>query len=287
MRTFSLSTKMRKLQYLPVLALVILRLAISAGAETVTGTIYANNNASFYVNGKLVAVDPIPLAPHNAFNVSFEVPAGTDVTLAVEAHDFADDVTGLELNDRCLGAGGLRALFSNGVVTNSSWKCKTWHYGPVNWKACFAAADRAPELKVLPGCFFNVSEDDGLKTGCFSRITPVPEGWMTADFDDSGWEYATEWDDDYVRPFVWPVFPQGCAEDPNTTISPELDENGNNLTCPSNIDWGDSKFIWRPDIDLDNRILCRYTLSLGNSGYSLRLSTFSAVVLSIVALLIP
>ena len=101
---------------------------------------------------------------------------------------------------------------------------------------------------------------------------------MTADFDDSGWEYATEWDDDYVRPFVWPVFPQGCAEDPNTIISPELDENGNNLTCPSNIDWGESKFIWRPDIDLDNRILCRYTLSLGNSGSPL-LSTFSAVVM--------
>ena len=37
---------MQKLQYLPVLTLVILRLATSAEAETVTGTIYANNNAS-------------------------------------------------------------------------------------------------------------------------------------------------------------------------------------------------------------------------------------------------
>ena len=46
---------MQKLQYLPVLTLVILRLATSAEAETVTGTIYANNNASFYVKGKLVA----------------------------------------------------------------------------------------------------------------------------------------------------------------------------------------------------------------------------------------
>lgn len=277
---------MQKLQNLATLTVVLLaaRLATSAEvAETVTGTIFGNNNASLYVNGKLVAADPVPTAPHNAFNVSFEIPVGADVTFAIEAHDFADDVTGLELNDRCLGAGGLRAFFSNGVVTNSSWRCRTWHYGPVNWKQCFAAADRAPELKVLPSCLFNVSEDDGLKTGCFSRVTPIPEGWEAVDFDDSGWEFATEWEDDYTRPFVWPAFPEGC-EDPNTVISPQLDKDGNNITCPSNINWGESKFIWRPDIDLDNRILCRYTLSLGGSGSLALLSTFSAaVMLSVVA----
>ena len=40
---------------------------------TVTGTIFANNNASFYINGELIAVDPIHTAPHNALNVSFQV----------------------------------------------------------------------------------------------------------------------------------------------------------------------------------------------------------------------
>ena len=233
--------------------------------ETVTGTIYCNNNISFYVNGELVAVDPVPIAPHNAFNVSFQVPAGRDVTFAVEAFDIADDATGLELNDRCLGRGGFRAFFSNGMVTNSSWKCLTWHYGPVNWKECFAGADRAPELKLAPGCFFNVAPDDGLDTGCFSRITPIPEGWAAPDFDDSRWEYATEFDDDYVIPSVWVAFPPGCTE-PGKVISPSVDEKGENLTCPSNVDWGQSKFIWRPDIDLDNRILCRYTLSLESSA---------------------
>ena len=239
--------------------------SVAEELETVTGTIYCNNNISLYVNGKLVAVDPVPTAPHNAFNVSFQVPANRDVTLAVEAIDLADDVTGLELNDRCLGSGGFRAFFSNGIVTNSTWRCRTWHYGPVNWKDCFAGADRAPELKLLPGCLFNVSADDGLNTGCFSRITPIPKDWAQPEFDDSGWEFATEWDDEYVRPFVWPAFPEGCR-DPGRVISPELDENGNNMTCPSNVDWGESKFIWRPDIDLDNRILCRYTFSLAGSG---------------------
>ena len=265
---------------LEVLPLVLLaaRIATSSDAETVTGTIYCNNNISLYVNGELVAVDPVPTAPHNAFNVSFQVPADRDVTFAVDAIDLADDVTGLELNDRCLGSGGLRAFFSNGVVTNSSWRCRTYHYGPVNWKDCFAGADRAPELLLFPGCFFNVSEDDGLKTGCFSRTTPIPDRWFAADYDDSGWEFATEWDEDYVRPFVWPAFPQGCR-DPGTVISPELDENGENMTCPSNINWGESKFIWRPDIDLDNRLLCRYTVTLGSSGSPSLLRGLSTAVL--------
>ena len=231
----------------------------SAREKTITGTIYSNNNASLYVNGKLVAVDPVPVAPHNAFNVSFQVPIDQDITFAIEAIDIADDDTGLELNNRCLGAGGLRAMFSNGVVTHSSWKCYTWHYGPVNWKQCFAAEECAGALKVLPACLFNVSVGEGFELGCFTRLSPIPDGWADPNFDDSGWEYSTEWDDDYVSPFVWPAFPTGCT-DPDTVISPQLDENGDNMTCPSNLNWGESKFIWRPDIDLDNRILCRYTL---------------------------
>ena len=174
-------------------------------------------------------------------------------------------MTGLELNDRCLGAGGFRAFFSNGVVTNSSWKCYTHHYGPVNWKRCFAAEERPGALKVLPACLFNVSTDEGFDSGCFSRTSPIPDGWTEPDFDDSGWEYATEWDESYVRPFVWPAFPEGCT-DPNTIISPQLDQFGVNMTCPSNLDWGDSVFIWRPDIDLDNRILCRYTMKVSSSS---------------------
>lgn len=41
--------------------------------ETVTGTIYCNNNATLYVNGKLVARDPVTVVPHNAYHVAFQV----------------------------------------------------------------------------------------------------------------------------------------------------------------------------------------------------------------------
>ena len=264
-----------------LLQTVLLLLAVhcARAQDTITGTIFANNNASFYINGELIAVDPIHIVPHNAFNVSFQVPAGQDITFAIEAIDIADDVTGLELDNRCLGAGGLRAMFSNGVVTDSSWKCYTWHYGPVNWKECFAAEERAGALKVFPACLFSVLVGDGFE-GCFSRLSPIPEGWADPDFDESGWEYATVWNDTYVRPFVWPVLPIGCS-DPGTVISSQADDNGVNLTCPNNLDWGTSEFIWRPDIDLDNRILCRYTLK--QSGALAMMASATAAVLSAVA----
>lgn len=59
------------------LALLVSALLLAAAhtqeMETVTGTIYCNNNATLYVNGKLVARDPVTVVPHNAYNVTFEV----------------------------------------------------------------------------------------------------------------------------------------------------------------------------------------------------------------------
>lgn len=121
-------------------------------SETVTGTIYVNNNFTFYINGELIARDTIEIVPHNAYNVTFTVPKNKDVTYGITAIDWADAETGLEFNNQCLGSGALRAIFSNGVVTNSSWKCWTSLYGPVNWQACYAADGRNGTLKVLPFC---------------------------------------------------------------------------------------------------------------------------------------
>ena len=121
--------------------------------ETITGTIFCDNDFNFYVNGELVAQDPITTFPHNAVNVSFSIPRGKDAIFAIEAMDWADDVSGLEYDNRCVGDGGLRAMFSNGVVTNSSWVCINHHYGPVNWKECVAGQTvRDQSLQLLPAC---------------------------------------------------------------------------------------------------------------------------------------
>ena len=247
--------------------------------ETITGTIFCNNDFSLYINGELVAKDSIPTIPHNAMNISFHVEKDKDITFAIDARDLASNETGLEFDNQCIGSGGLRAIFSNGVVTNDKWVCTTYHYGPVNWKECFGAQTvRNQSLQIHPGCRQNSTPP---LEGCFARYTRKPDGWASPGFDDSHWEYALEFNEDDAG---WGLRPQGCTN-PNTIISPELDPKGENITCPENINWGDSKFIWRPDLDLDNHLLCRYTLSSGSSGSSVLLMDFSLIFFLVVIVL--
>ena len=85
-------------------------------------------------------------------NVTFTIPRDEDIVFAIEARDWADEVTGLEYDNRCVGDGGLRMMFSNGVVSNSSWVCTGVHYGPENWKTCFGAQRvRKPDTPTVTG----------------------------------------------------------------------------------------------------------------------------------------
>ena len=76
---------MSALTWLLAAAALLLSVCCSAQTETVTGTIYCNNYFKLYANGREIADDPIDSAPHNAVNVTFEVPEDEDVTIAIEA----------------------------------------------------------------------------------------------------------------------------------------------------------------------------------------------------------
>ena len=254
------------------IAYCLITLLARAQDEMVSGTIYVNNNFTFYINGKIVAKDPIVDTPHNAYNVTFTIPRNQDVTYGITGIDLASPDTGLELGDRCLGSGGLRAIFSNGVETNSSWKCWTSLYGPVNWQTCYAAADRNNSLKVLPLC---KQEDVPPFTRCYTFSREVAEDWNLPTFDDSNWENAIEWNDSRVG---WGLPPTGC-EEPSTYISSETDPNGDNLTCPEWIDWGSSRFIWREDLALDNTVHCRYTVRAARGGAAMFVSLSMTLII--------
>ena len=237
-----------------LILLAVLHKAFATTHEKITGTIFCDNDFSFYVNGRLIKQDPITTFPHNAVNVTFTIPRDEDIVFAIEARDWADEVTGLEYDNRCVGDGGLRMMFSNSVVSNSSWVCTGVHYGPENWKTCFGAQRvRNQTLQLLPAC--KASSTPQL-VGCQSQITPRPDGWNQTGFDDSRWDYALEYTDQQVG---WGLRPANCTI-PSNTISSEVDPNGDPITCPENLNWGDSKFIWRKSLDLDNIILCRFTI---------------------------
>lgn len=150
-----------------VLSLLLCVFAAAAGNTAhINGTIYADNYFEFYFNGNFIKRDRQFFIPHNAVNVSFEAPTSGTHTFAILAMDYSNDSTGLEYSNRCIGDGGLRAIFSNGVVTNSKWRCKTFHYGPVNWKDCYADLSVTSET-----CRASQTE----LTDCYVRTTEIPQ----------------------------------------------------------------------------------------------------------------
>ena len=248
--------------------------------ETINGTIFVNNNFRLFINGKFIGEDP--LLPHNAYNVSFNVSTDEDITFAILAIDNGNETTGLEFGNRCLGSGGLIAMFSNGVVTNSSWTCYTVNYGPVNWLGCYGAIDRNGTLKLQPQCR---QDSTPPVEGCTSRILETPVNWTAPGFDDTRWQYAQEYEDNEAG---FGVPPLGC-DNPNTVVSTAVDPNGVNLTCQANVNWGAygqrARFIWREDLWLDNTLLCRYTLTRGAGNNAVILSANNLIVLGMLAVL--
>ncbi|MBB5035118.1 phosphatidylethanolamine-binding protein (PEBP) family uncharacterized protein [Prosthecobacter vanneervenii] len=138
-------------------------------ADTMKLNVYADNWFMLYVNGRLVAVDPIQFTPHNVVSVDFlpEYP----MTIAVLAKDNADPKTGLEYGSS-IGDGGFILKFADGTVTNATWKAKSFFHGPVN-------GDTAnPQVKQ----------------------EPLPANWWAVDFNDSSWKQAKEYTVEEVDP---------------------------------------------------------------------------------------
>ncbi|WP_345533263.1 hypothetical protein [Viridibacterium curvum] len=130
---------------------------------------YADNWFVLYINGKLVAVDPIDFLPHNV--VSVDILPEYPMTIAVMAKDNADPATGLEYGDH-IGDGGFILKFSDGTVTDARWRARAFFKGPLQRDT------RHP--KVLHEA--------------------IPANWFAVDFDDSTWPFAQEFDTRRVGP---------------------------------------------------------------------------------------
>ncbi|WP_346334595.1 hypothetical protein [Prosthecobacter sp. SYSU 5D2] len=137
--------------------------------DTMKLNVYADNWFMLYVNGRLVAVDPIQFTPHNVVSVDFlpEYP----MTLAVLAKDNADPKTGMEYGTN-IGDGGFILKFADGTVTDASWKARSFFHGPLNSNTA------NPEVK----------------------HEPLPTNWWAVDFDDASWPNAKEYSEEQVDP---------------------------------------------------------------------------------------
>jgi len=172
---------------------------VDKDGEVVTGFVMADNYYELYVNGKLIGVDPIPFTPFNSQIVRFR--AKKPYTYALKLVDWEEKLgVGMEKmpwSDWHSGDGGIIAAFSDGTVTDSSWKAQSFYIAPLahpddvvekGYIHDTSKLGRVHPIAKLPTC----------KEYCFAVHYPIPANWTAANFDDSNWPRAYEYTDDDV-----------------------------------------------------------------------------------------
>lgn len=187
---------------------------------------WADNWFAAYLGEELIVEDSVSINTERSFNAeiaTFE--ASYPLHLSFILKDFKQNDTGLEYigaRNQQMGDGGfimqLTDLGSGAVVvvSNADWACTVIHEAPLD-KSC--ENEPNPVAGVPPCAFSDLGE---------------PEGWKTADFDDSSRTAATVHS-------VGDVSPKGGYD---------------------RIRWdANAQLIWGPDLESDNTILCRVTVA--------------------------
>ncbi len=186
---------------------------------------WADNWFAAYLGEELIVEDSVSIATERSFNAetaTFE--AGYPLNLNFILKDFKENDTGLEYigaRNQQMGDGGfimqLTDMSTGNVVavSNSEWACTVIHEAPLD-KSCENESN--PVAGIAPCEFTDLGE---------------PDGWRTADFDDSNWTATTVHSADAVSP-----------------------KDGYNQ-----IRWdAGAELIWGPDLETNNTILCRVTV---------------------------
>lgn len=231
----------QRLSGLPELNLADIPVADAGGAEEFTAYIFADNYFEMYVNGVLVAVDPVIFTPFNSNVVRFK--ADRPVTLAVMAVDWEENLGLGSENNRGKafhpGDGGFVAQIQDakgGVVsiTDNSWKAQTFYTAPLNDRSCLVDKGSVRDSSACS----QIGVSDG--TGHSAAHWAVPDTWMMPSFDASGWPAAVTFSNDTV----------GVDNKKSYTLfSSVFDTKG-----------ADAEFIWSSNLVLDNLVLLRKTI---------------------------
>ncbi|MEM7709508.1 MAG: PEBP family protein [Pseudomonadota bacterium] len=196
-----------------------------AESRTITADIWADNWFAMSVNGMEVVEDSVPITTERSFNAeTVTFTADLPMTIAIKAMDFKQDDTGLEYigtNRQQMGDGGLIAQFQDGET------------GEV-----VAATDGTMRCLVV----HHAPVDQSCETAsdpiagegaCAFQVSEEPTNWTVPAFDASDWPEAT--------------VHSARAVDPKEGYDA--------------ITWFEvAQFVWGPDLERDNTILCRLTV---------------------------
>ncbi|ASJ73584.1 hypothetical protein [Granulosicoccus antarcticus] len=213
----------------------------AGGSEEFVAYIFADNYFELYVNGVLLAVDPVPFTPFNSNVVRFT--ADRPLTIAVMMVDWEENLgLGSENNQGKAfhaGDGGFVAQIQDAdansvAITDGNWHAQTFYTAPLTDRDCLVVEG---QLRNSSACD-ETGVDDG--TGFSAAHWAIPTDWMAPAFDDSIWPAASIYSNDTVGVDNKTAF---------TNFKDIFDAAG-----------ADAEFIWSSNLVLDNLVLLRTTV---------------------------
>ncbi|MBU2328068.1 MAG: PEBP family protein [Alphaproteobacteria bacterium] len=195
-----------------------------ASAETFSADVWADNWFEVRIDGTQVAEDSVAITTERSFNAeSFTFEAERPFTIGLVAKDFIENDTGLEYigtRRQQMGDGGVIAQIKDASGSIVAVTNADWQCHVIHT----APLDKACE---------NESDPVAGEGVCAFDISDEPDNWDQAAFDASDWPRASVYTSEQVDPKL------GYNE----------------------IDWSeDAQFIWGPDLEQSNTILCRITI---------------------------
>jgi hypothetical protein len=207
---------------------------IDHDGEVITGFIFADNYFELYVKDHLVGVDSVPFTPFNSSIVRFRVKR--PITYAVRLVDWEENLGLGSENNRGnkyhAGDGGFVASFSDGTITDSSWKAQTFYIAPIDSPSNVRIVGNVRDTSKVRVNSLTCGED------CFAAHWTLPKDWFKIDFDDSTWPSATVYSNDTIGVNNKPAY-----------------MNFSELFIRKK-----AKFIWSSNVVLDNHVIVRKTV---------------------------
>ncbi len=231
-------TKMDSLSNLDLASIPIMD---AGGREEFVAYIFADNYFEFYVNGKLLAVDPVPFTPFNSNVIRFK--AHRPVTIAVMMVDWEEHLgLGTEKNRVKAfhpGDGGFIAHIQDATgktvaLTDGSWRAQTFYIAPLKDRNC---------LKI----------DGQVRNSSGCDVTDVDDGWG---YSAAHWSLPQDWANPTFNDTIWP----NAFTFSNDTVGVDNKKAFTNFTSVFDTPGADAEFIWSSNLILDNLVLLRKTV---------------------------
>ncbi|WP_372740351.1 hypothetical protein [Neptunomonas sp.] len=213
----------------------------AGGTEEFTAYIFSDNYFELYINGNIIAVDPVVFTPFNSSVVRFK--ADRPLTIAIKMVDWEETLgLGMEYNRGTkfhAGDGGLVAHFQDAkgqtvAITDNSWKAQTFYTSPIVNRDCLVINN---SLRDSSACEKQkVTNADKTSAAHWE----VDKNWMKPDFDDSAWPAA--------------------ATFTNDTVGVKNKKSFMNFLDVFDTKGADAEFIWSSNLVLDNLVLLRKTI---------------------------